>query len=324
MCKKKETRSECSYGPKIWDMLSLKEEIITEATKRAKVADAILGLAFSANAIQSPQAFVKTGQIESPGVALMQTWGKKREKAEINLDSGRVSHPSRNRKKNEVVKELRTESFKDWWNRGRNERVPNENQASWNDLMNDDMKQLTRTDSAFKTGATGIKGWRPHKAFSPKMVRTGPTPAVRQAVERPIRAIKKITKGKLKEQVKIDKQTLMMLIVKKLMDEKKRKNYLLNYGYIGEAKTPAWTRNEGKDLKKGGLNRKGIASYRRQNPGSKLSMAVTTKPSKLKKGSKSWKRRKSFCARMSGMPGPMKDEKGRPTRKALSLRKWNC
>ena len=35
-------------------------------------------------------------------------------------------------------------------------------------------------------------------------------------------------------------------------------------------------------------------------------------------------RKKSFCARMSGMPGPMKDEKGRPTRKALSLRKWNC
>jgi hypothetical protein len=36
------------------------------------------------------------------------------------------------------------------------------------------------------------------------------------------------------------------------------------------------------------------------------------------------KRRKSFCARMSGMPGPMKDEKGRPTRKAASLKRWNC
>jgi hypothetical protein len=35
-------------------------------------------------------------------------------------------------------------------------------------------------------------------------------------------------------------------------------------------------------------------------------------------------RRKSFCARMSGMPGPMKDEKGKPTRKALSLKAWNC
>jgi len=35
-------------------------------------------------------------------------------------------------------------------------------------------------------------------------------------------------------------------------------------------------------------------------------------------------RRKSFCARMSGMPGPMKDEKGRPTRKAASLKRWKC
>ncbi len=87
--------------------------------------------------------------------------------------------------------------------------------------------------------------------------------------------------------------------------------------------TPAWTRKEGKNPT-GGLNAKGVASYRAANPGSKLQTAVTTKPSKLKAGSKDAKRRKSFCSRMSGMPGPMKDEKGRPTRKALSLRKWNC
>ena len=92
--------------------------------------------------------------------------------------------------------------------------------------------------------------------------------------------------------------------------------------FISEA-SPAWQRKEGKDPK-GGLNAAGVASYRRANPGSKLQTAVTTKPSKLKPGSKAAKRRKSFCARMGGMPGPMKDEKGRPTRKALSLRKWNC
>jgi Domain of unknown function (DUF6321) len=89
------------------------------------------------------------------------------------------------------------------------------------------------------------------------------------------------------------------------------------------AKTPAWTRKEGKDPK-GGLNKKGVASYRKANPGSKLQTAVTKKPSEIKKGSKDDKRRTSFCARMSGMPGPMKDDKGRPTRKALSLKKWNC
>jgi hypothetical protein len=85
----------------------------------------------------------------------------------------------------------------------------------------------------------------------------------------------------------------------------------------------AWQRKEGKNPE-GGLNAAGVASYRRENPGSKLQTAVTTKPSKLKPGSKDAKRRKSFCARMSGMPGPTKDEKGRPTRKTLSLRKWNC
>jgi len=87
-------------------------------------------------------------------------------------------------------------------------------------------------------------------------------------------------------------------------------------------KTAAWTRSEGKDPK-GGLNRKGVASYRRENPGSKLKMAVTTPPSKLKKGSKAANRRKSFCARMSGVKGPMR-KNGKPTRKALALRKWNC
>ena len=49
------------------------------------------------------------------------------------------------------------------------------------------------------------------------------------------------------------------------------------------------------------MNKKGVESYRRENPGSKLQTAVTTKPSKLKAGSKSANRRKSFCARMSGM-----------------------
>ena len=89
------------------------------------------------------------------------------------------------------------------------------------------------------------------------------------------------------------------------------------------AKTAAWQRKEGKS-ETGGLNAKGVASYRRENPGSKLQTAVTTPPSKLKAGSKDANRRKSFCARMSGVDGPMKKPNGEPTRKALSLRKWNC
>lgn len=72
--------------------------------------------------------------------------------------------------------------------------------------------------------------------------------------------------------------------------------------------------------KKGGMTASGVKAYRRENPGSKLQTAVTEdKPT-----GKRAKRRKSFCSRISGVPGPMKDKKGRPTRKALALRRWKC
>ena len=82
------------------------------------------------------------------------------------------------------------------------------------------------------------------------------------------------------------------------------------------AKTPAWQRKEGKDPK-GGLNAKGRASAKEQGMNLKP-------PAPNPKNEKDAARRKSFCARMGGMPGPMKDEKGKPTRKALALKAWNC
>jgi len=90
--------------------------------------------------------------------------------------------------------------------------------------------------------------------------------------------------------------------------------------------TEAWTRKEGKNSE-GGLNRKGVESYRAAHPGSKLSTAVTTEPSKLKAGSKSANRRKSFCARMSGMRSKLTSAKTAhdpDSRINKSLRKWNC
>ena len=90
--------------------------------------------------------------------------------------------------------------------------------------------------------------------------------------------------------------------------------------------TPAWQRKEGKS-EAGGLNAKGVASYRRANPGSKLKTAVTTKPSKLKAGSKAASRRKSFCSRMSGMKKKLTSAKTASdpnSRINKSLRKWNC
>jgi len=87
--------------------------------------------------------------------------------------------------------------------------------------------------------------------------------------------------------------------------------------------TAAWTRKEGKNSK-GGLNAKGRKSYEKANPGSDLKAPVSAEQAKKSKGGKAAKRRKSFCARMGGMPGAMKDKNGKPTRKALALRKWDC
>jgi len=86
------------------------------------------------------------------------------------------------------------------------------------------------------------------------------------------------------------------------------------------AKTAAWQRKEGKNPK-GGLNAKGRASYKRETGGT-LKPPVSAK--QAKKSPKAAARRKSFCARMGGMPGPMKKPNGKPTRKALALRKWDC
>ena len=84
-------------------------------------------------------------------------------------------------------------------------------------------------------------------------------------------------------------------------------------------KESAWQRKEGKNPS-GGLNEKGRKSYERENPGSDLKAPVTGKP---KKGSKAEGRQNSFCARMSGVKGPMMKD-GKPTRKKLALDKWDC
>ena len=102
--------------------------------------------------------------------------------------------------------------------------------------------------------------------------------------------------------------------------EKKNGSKLLKYKDGTKGVSLAFSRGE-KDPK-GGLTQKGVDKYNRATGGN-LKMAVTTPPSKLKPGSKAANRRKSFCARMSGVKGPMA-KNGKPTRKALALRKWNC
>ena len=96
----------------------------------------------------------------------------------------------------------------------------------------------------------------------------------------------------------------------------------------GKGKMPSnFSVKSGDKSAAGGLTAKGVARYRRANPGSKLKTAVTTKPSKLKKGGKRSKRRKSFCARMGGMKKRLTSSKTANdpnSRINKALRKWNC
>ena len=87
-----------------------------------------------------------------------------------------------------------------------------------------------------------------------------------------------------------------------------------------------WQKVNRKD-KTDGLSKKAVKAYRRENPGSKLQTAVTKDPKKLKKGSKSAKRRLSFCRRMKGMKKKLTSAKTRrdpDSRINKALRRWNC
>jgi hypothetical protein len=119
---------------------------------------------------------------------------------------------------------------------------------------------------------------------------------------------------------------VMKQIEKEKLEKEKLKKQKLKKEEVDLEETAAWQRKEGKS-ESGGLNAKGVASYRRENPGSKLKTAVTTKPSKLKPGSAAANRRKSFCARMSGMKKRLTSAKTAndpDSRINKSLRKWNC
>jgi len=82
--------------------------------------------------------------------------------------------------------------------------------------------------------------------------------------------------------------------------------------------TPAWQRKEGKNPS-GGLNAAGRASYKAQTGGT-LKAPVTGRPSSPDQ----MRRKGSFLLRMAGSEGPMTDENGDSTRKALALKKWGA
>ena len=87
----------------------------------------------------------------------------------------------------------------------------------------------------------------------------------------------------------------------------------------------AWQKANKRD-KTDGMSQKAVNAYRRENPGSKLKTAVTTKPSKLKKGGKASKRRKSYCSRSRGQMKMHSISCAKTPDKAIckARRRWNC
>ena len=99
----------------------------------------------------------------------------------------------------------------------------------------------------------------------------------------------------------------------------------MNESKQGVAEGENWSKHNNKRV--GGMSKKSVSSYRRSHPGSKIQTAVTTKPSKIKKGSKDAKRRASFCARMRGMKKhntSAKTAHDPDSNINKSLRRWHC
>jgi Domain of unknown function (DUF6321) len=98
--------------------------------------------------------------------------------------------------------------------------------------------------------------------------------------------------------------------------------------YVFAVTTPImenWQKANNRD-RTSGMSQKAVNAYRREHPGSKLKTAVTTKPSKLKRGSKASKRRKSYCSRSRGQMKMHNISCAKTPDKAIckARRRWNC
>jgi hypothetical protein len=97
------------------------------------------------------------------------------------------------------------------------------------------------------------------------------------------------------------------------------------FAFTHEPVNEDWQKANKRD-KTDGMSKKAVNAYRRENPGSKLKTAVTTKPSKLKKGSKASKRRSSYCSRSRGQMKMHSISCAKTPDKAIckARRRWNC
>jgi hypothetical protein len=289
-CEKLETRNECKYGPRYWDMFSLPAELISSKK------DYNTTMPHPANEEKDYEYSMARSELSTIMNAARRL--KKKMKGEGNIEAWVQS------KITKAADYIDTAA--DYIDSGEskvNEDVTIED-ANGNTFLQ--IIDIIKADRLVKEGISFDVG-KPSRgagALTPS--------AAAQLGPKAIDLQKK----------KAASVSLPSTAGVKLADSYKLKSF---DEFMSEA-SPAWQRKEGKNSE-GGLNKKGIASYRKENPGSNLSLAVTTKPSELKKGSKSANRRKSFCSRMSGMKKKLTSAKTANdpnSRINKSLRKWNC
>ena len=305
-CEKLEKRGECKYGPRYWDMFSLPAELISSKK------DYNIVMPHPANEEKDHEHSMARSEI-STIIGAAKRLKKKIGKGEGNIEAWVQSKIT---KAADYI-----DAAADYVDSGemKKESVTIQN-ADGNDYIEfidlikpEKMKGISEGGPLLPgekgSGASGLRGMNPDEVRKWKEQNPGGASKMDQKYKE-IRGGINLPLAKTKAAKSLEVAHYNMKTFGRFMIEA----------------SAAWQRKEGKNPE-GGLNKKGIASYRKENPGSNLSLAVTTKPSELKKGSKSANRRKSFCSRMSGMKKKLTSAKTANdpnSRINKSLRKWNC
>jgi hypothetical protein len=305
-CEKLEKRGECKYGPRYWDMFSLPAELISSKK------DYNIVMPHPANEEKDHEHSMARSEISTiigaakrlkkkigKGEGNIEAWVQSKiTKAADYIDAAADYVDSGEMKKESVI--IQDADGNDY--------------IEFIDLIKPEkMKGISEGGPLLPgekgSGASGLRGMNPDEVRKWKEQNPGGASKMDQKYKE-IRGGINLPLAKTKAAKSLEVAHYNMKTFGRFMIEA----------------SAAWQRKEGKNPE-GGLNKKGIASYRKENPGSNLSLAVTTKPSELKKGSKSANRRKSFCSRMSGMKKKLTSAKTANdpnSRINKSLRKWNC
>ena len=334
LCDKRESRSECSYGGKAWDKVSIKDHEYSMARSELKTI---------ANAVKRLQAKVGRGEgnIEAWVQSKITKAADYIDTAADYLDSGEVNNeeivyegdfwhpdpeidrrlggPGPNQRAREDYpkpksdpKKLRPgESYMDW---NKRQRGLNNSYEPDGELIDESTRLQAETGNILAV----ILNWR-GKTYSIRMF----FPQIGMPSRKDVTTeIQKIYPGSQVLQYKVSTIEPGMPLIQVV--NSKSKNYLLNSKTIGEEVEieEDWQKVNRQD-KTDGLSQAAVNAYRRENPGSKLQTAVTEKNPTGKRA----KRRASFCRRMKGMKSKLtsaKTARDPDSRINKALRRWNC